>query len=38
VLVREVVEHLATRFNISEREIETATENMLFKLPRELAA
>jgi 4-hydroxy-3-methylbut-2-enyl diphosphate reductase len=38
ILVREVVEHLGTRFAISEEEVETASETMLFKLPRELAA
>jgi 4-hydroxy-3-methylbut-2-enyl diphosphate reductase len=37
VLVREVVDHLATRFSVSEDQVETATENMLFKLPRSLA-
>jgi 4-hydroxy-3-methylbut-2-en-1-yl diphosphate reductase len=38
VLVREVVDHLATRFAVSEEQVETASETMLFKLPRELAA
>lgn len=38
ILVREVVEHLATRFAVSEEQVETASETMLFKLPRSLAA
>jgi 4-hydroxy-3-methylbut-2-enyl diphosphate reductase len=38
ILVREVVEMLSTRYNITEREIETTRENMLFKLPRGLEA
>ena len=38
VLVREVVDMLATRFTISEEEITTATEDMVFKLPRDLVA
>ena len=37
ILVREVVERLATRFTIHENEVTTATENMVFKLPRALA-
>jgi 4-hydroxy-3-methylbut-2-enyl diphosphate reductase len=37
-LVREVVDHLATRFTIREREVETTRETMAFKLPRGLAA
>lgn len=36
VLVRELVDHLATRFTITEEEITNATEDMVFKLPREL--
>ena len=36
VLVREVVDHLATRFTLTEQEVATATEDMIFKLPREL--
>jgi 4-hydroxy-3-methylbut-2-en-1-yl diphosphate reductase len=36
ILVREVVDHLATRFTLTEQEIATATEDMIFKLPREL--
>lgn len=36
ILVREVVDHLATRFFLTEEEVETATEDMIFKLPREL--
>ena len=37
VLVREVVDRLATRFAVSEEQVETARETMLFKLPRALA-
>jgi 4-hydroxy-3-methylbut-2-en-1-yl diphosphate reductase len=36
ILVREVVDHLATRFALTEQEVATATEDMIFKLPREL--
>ena len=36
ILVREVVDQLAMRFDITEREVATATEDMIFKLPREL--
>ena len=38
VLVREVVDRLATRFAISERESTATIERMTFKLPRGLAA
>ena len=38
ILVREVVEHLATRFDVTEEEVTTATEAMVFKLPRALMA
>ena len=38
VLVREVVDRLATRFDIVEREVETVSENVVFKLPRGLEA
>jgi 4-hydroxy-3-methylbut-2-enyl diphosphate reductase len=38
VLVREVVDRLATRYAIHEREVETVAERMIFKLPRGLAA
>ncbi|RVT91017.1 4-hydroxy-3-methylbut-2-enyl diphosphate reductase [Sphingomonas crocodyli] len=38
LLVREVVDRLATRFAITEHEVESATEDMLFKLPRSLVA
>ncbi|MET0376093.1 MAG: 4-hydroxy-3-methylbut-2-enyl diphosphate reductase [Rhizorhabdus sp.] len=38
ILVRELVDLLATRFEILEREVESVTENMLFKLPRTLVA
>ncbi|WP_219894045.1 4-hydroxy-3-methylbut-2-enyl diphosphate reductase [Aquisediminimonas profunda] len=36
ILVREVVAKLATRFTITEEEVRTATESMIFKLPRAL--
>jgi 4-hydroxy-3-methylbut-2-enyl diphosphate reductase len=36
VLVREVVNRLATRFVLTEEEVTTATESMVFKLPRAL--
>ncbi len=36
VLVREVVNMLATRFTLTEEEVTTATESMVFKLPRAL--
>ncbi|MEO5938508.1 MAG: 4-hydroxy-3-methylbut-2-enyl diphosphate reductase [Sphingomonas sp.] len=35
-LVREVVDHIATRFDIREREVETIAEQVVFKLPRGL--
>ncbi len=38
VLVREVVDRLATRYTISERETAATIERMTFKLPRGLAA
>jgi 4-hydroxy-3-methylbut-2-enyl diphosphate reductase len=38
ILVREVVDRLAERFTVSEEEVTTASEAMLFKLPRGLAA
>ena len=38
VLVRELVDHLATRFTVTERQVETTVETMSFKLPRGLAA
>ena len=38
VLVREVVEKLAERFEIEERQVETVRENISFKLPRGLEA
>jgi 4-hydroxy-3-methylbut-2-enyl diphosphate reductase len=37
ILVREIVTALRERFNVIEEEVTTATENMVFKLPRELA-
>jgi len=36
ILVREVVEKLATRFEVHEETVTTAEEKMIFKLPREL--
>jgi 4-hydroxy-3-methylbut-2-en-1-yl diphosphate reductase len=38
VLVREVVSRLSQHFHVTEETIETATEDMVFKLPRELVA
>jgi len=38
LLVREVVAKLAERFTIDEEQVETARENMIFKLPRGLQA
>lgn len=38
ILVRELVDLLATRFAVQEREVESVTETMLFKLPRALVA
>ena len=38
ILVRELIDRLATRFAISEEQVEAATENMSFKLPRSLAS
>ncbi|MGD9810691.1 MAG: 4-hydroxy-3-methylbut-2-enyl diphosphate reductase [Sphingobium sp.] len=38
VLVREVVDALAARFRVEERVVETAQENIAFKLPRGLEA
>jgi 4-hydroxy-3-methylbut-2-enyl diphosphate reductase len=38
ILVREVVDRLATRYTISERETAATIERMTFKLPRGLAA
>ncbi|RYD96596.1 MAG: 4-hydroxy-3-methylbut-2-enyl diphosphate reductase, partial [Sphingomonadales bacterium] len=37
-LVRELVDRLATRFDVHEQEVESTTEDMLFKLPRTLVA
>jgi len=37
-LVRELIDLLGTRFTISEREVESTTEDMLFKLPKTLVA
>jgi 4-hydroxy-3-methylbut-2-enyl diphosphate reductase len=38
LLVREVVDALAKRYTIDEEQVETARENMVFKLPRALQA
>jgi 4-hydroxy-3-methylbut-2-en-1-yl diphosphate reductase len=38
VLVREVVARLAAHFEITEEQVTTAEEHMIFKLPRQLAA
>jgi 4-hydroxy-3-methylbut-2-enyl diphosphate reductase len=38
ILVRELVDLLATGFAVTEEQVETASENMQFKLPRSLAA
>ncbi len=37
-MVRELVDKLATRFEVSERQVETAEETIVFKLPRGLEA
>ena len=36
LLVREVVERLKERFDVTEQQVETTTEDMVFKLPRGL--
>ncbi len=36
ILVREVIDHLRTQFEVDEEEVETARENIAFKLPRGL--
>lgn len=38
LLVRELVDKLATRFEVTERQVETAQETIAFKLPRGLEA
>ena len=38
ILVREVVERLSTRFDVLEEQVETAREDIAFKLPRGLEA
>jgi len=38
LLVRELVDRLATRFDVTEREVETTRESIAFKLPRGLDA
>jgi len=38
VLVREVVDRIATHFDVTERQVETVAENIAFKLPRGLEA
>ncbi len=37
-LVREVIEALQTRFTVTEQEVKTTEEHMIFKLPRQLAS
>ena len=37
-LVRELIERLAERFDVTEREVETTQETIAFKLPRGLEA
>ena len=36
ILVREVIDQIATRFTVTEQTVETAQEKMIFKLPRSL--
>lgn len=36
ILVREVIDRIATRFTVTEETVETAQEKMIFKLPRSL--
>ncbi len=38
LLVRELVDHIGARFEVTEREVETVEENIAFKLPRGLEA
>lgn len=38
LLVREVIDKLTTRFEVTKREVETAQETIVFKLPRDLEA
>ncbi|WP_097091028.1 4-hydroxy-3-methylbut-2-enyl diphosphate reductase [Novosphingobium sp. Chol11] len=38
ILVREVVDRLAARYDVTEEQVETARETVSFKLPRELGA
>jgi 4-hydroxy-3-methylbut-2-enyl diphosphate reductase len=38
LLVRELVDRIAERFEVNEREVETVEENIVFKLPRGLEA
>ena len=38
ILVREVVDRIAARFDVTEEQVETARETISFKLPRELGA
>ncbi len=38
LLVRELVERLSTRFDVTEQEVETNRETIAFKLPRALDA
>ena len=38
ILVREVVDRIAARFDVTEEQVETARETISFKLPREVGA
>jgi 4-hydroxy-3-methylbut-2-enyl diphosphate reductase len=38
LLVREVVDRIASRFDVTERQVETVAESIVFKLPRGLEA
>ncbi|NJM51143.1 MAG: 4-hydroxy-3-methylbut-2-enyl diphosphate reductase [Sphingomonadales bacterium] len=38
ILVREIVDHLAGFFDVTEQQVTTAEESIIFKLPRELAS
>ncbi len=38
MLVRELVDRIAERFDVTEQEVESVEENVAFKLPRGLEA
>jgi 4-hydroxy-3-methylbut-2-enyl diphosphate reductase len=38
ILVRELIDRLATRYDVTERQVETAEETIIFKLPKGLEA